>query len=471
MKLNKKVIESMTVATSLAVMTAFTGFAGSTPDGTRNVTEITALSDINGTAGIIDTIYRLEQDAVTNTEYIQISLEKTQKDIVAEGNGEPEETAAQESGAAVTDPAAETDAQPIESDSTEAATDTADGQDEVQQADAAGETETTDAAEEAAVDAAQTEQPELNADAQQSSEDAAADTTNDEWANRVMANVEEDMNIRTAPDETSELAGKFYRGDVAEVVSVEGDWTQVTSGNVTGYVKNDYLVYGQDAENLASEVCSEYATVNADGLRLRSEPGEDTSVVTTAANGDRLKVNKDAETADGWVAVETSDGTAYVSADYVSVALNLGTALNSEEVAAKEKAKEEAEAKEEAKKEAKKNAVSANADEVTLLGALIQCEAGNGSYEGMVAVGAVVMNRVRSGGYPSTITGVIYQSGQFTPALSGSVANVAAGGVKSSCLQAAREALAGTDNTGGALSFRSASSGYSGTVIGANVFF
>ena len=471
MKLNKKVIESMTVATSLAVMTAFTGFAGSTPDGTRNVTEIAALSDINGTAGIIDTIYRLEQDAVTNTEYIQISLEKTQKDIVAEGNGEPEETAAQESGAAVTDPAAETDAQPIESDSTEAATDTADGQDEVQQADAAGETETTDAAEEAAVDAAQTEQPKLNADAQQSSEGAAADTTNDEWANRVMANVEEDMNIRTAPDETSELAGKFYRGDVAEVVSVEGDWTQVTSGNVTGYVKNDYLVYGQDAENLASEVCSEYATVNADGLRLRSEPGEDTSVVTTAANGDRLKVNKDAETADGWVAVETSDGTAYVSADYVSVALNLGTALNSEEVAAKEKAKEEAEAKEEAKKEAKKNAVSANADEVTLLGALIQCEAGNGSYEGMVAVGAVVMNRVRSGGYPSTITGVIYQSGQFTPALSGSVANVAAGGVKSSCLQAAREALAGTDNTGGALSFRSASSGYSGTVIGANVFF
>lgn len=479
MKLNKKVIESMTVATSLAVMTAFTGFAGSTPDGTRNVTEIAALSDINGTAGIIDTIYRLEQDAVTNTEYIQISLEKTQKDIVAEGNGESEETAAQESGAAVTDPAAETDAQPIESDSTEAATDTADGQDEVQQADAAGETEAADAAEETvadaaegtAVDAAQTEQPELTADAEQPSADAAADTTNDEWANRVMANVEEDMNIRTAPDETSELAGKFYRGDVAEVVSVEGDWTQVTSGNVTGYVKNDYLVYGQDAANLASEVCSEYATVNADGLRLRSEPGEDASVVTTAASGDRLKVNKDAETADGWVAVETSDGTAYVSADYVSVALNLGTALNSEEVAAKEKAKEEAEAKEEAKKEAKKNAVSANADEVTLLGALIQCEAGNGSYEGMVAVGAVVMNRVRSGGYPSTITGVIYQSGQFTPALSGSVANVAAGGVKSSCLQAAKEALAGTDNTGGALSFRSASSGYSGTVIGANVFF
>ncbi len=149
------------------------------------------------------------------------------------------------------------------------------------------------------------------------------------------------------------------------------------------------------------------------------------------------------------------------------MALNLGSALTSEEVAAKEA--EEAKAKE--KEAGKKPAANANSDEVTLLGALIQCEAGSGSYEGMVAVGAVVMNRVRSGGYPSSISGVIYQSGQFTPALSGAVANVAASGVRSACLQAAREAINGTDNTNGALSFRSAASGHSGTIIGANVFF
>jgi uncharacterized protein YgiM (DUF1202 family) len=304
-------------------------------------------------------------------------------------------------------------------------------------------------------------QEETSEDEEKSSEEES------EWANLVMADVEEDMNIRTSPDASSELAGKFYRGDVAEVVSVDGEWTQVTSGNVTGYVKNEYLVYGDDAYELANEVCSVYATVKADGLRLRKEPGEDADVVKTANTGDRLKVNKDAEEVDGWVAVYTSDSTAYVSAQYVDVALNLGTALNSEEVAAKEA--EEAKAK--AAAEAKKPAVAAGGDEVTLLGALIQCEAGNGSYEGMVAVGAVVMNRVRSGAYPSTISGVIYQSGQFTPALNGSVANVAAGGVKSSCLQAAQEALSGVDNTNGALSFRSAASGCGGTVIGANVFF
>ncbi len=286
-----------------------------------------------------------------------------------------------------------------------------------------------------------------------------------EWSNRVMANVEEDMNIRTAPDESSELAGKFYRGDVAEIVSVEGEWTQIVSGNATGYVKNEYLVYGNEANELANEVCSLYATVNTDGLRLRSEPNEEAGIVTTAGNGDKLKVDKTAEATEGWIPVHTSDATAYVSADYVEVALNLGTALNSEEVAAKEA--------EEAKKEeaGKKPAANANSDEVTLLGALIQCEAGSGSYEGMVAVGAVVMNRVRSGSYPGSISGVIYQGGQFPPALNGSVANVAASGVRSACLQAAREAINGTDNTNGALSFRSAASGYSGTVIGANVFF
>lgn len=282
-----------------------------------------------------------------------------------------------------------------------------------------------------------------------------------------MANVEEDMNIRIAPDETAELAGKFYRGDVAEIVSVDGEWTQIASGNVTGYVKNDYLVYGLEANELANEVCSIYATVNTDGLRLRSEPSEEAEIVTTANVGDKLKVDKEAEETDGWIAVHTSDATAYVSAEYVGVELNLGTALNSEEVAAKE-AKE---AEEKAAESAKKPAVSASTDDVTLLGALIQCEAGSGSYEGMVAVGAVVMNRVRSGSYPGSISGVIYQGGQFPPALNGSVARVIANGVRSACLQAASEAIGGTDNTNGALSFRSAASGYGGTVIGANVFF
>lgn len=62
------------------------------------------------------------------------------------------------------------------------------------------------------------------------------------------------------------------------------------------------------------------------------------------------------------------------------------------------------------------SAVAASVDDVTLLAALIQCEAGNECYEGQLAVGAVVMNRVRSGRYAGSIYGVIYQAGQFPPA-------------------------------------------------------
>ncbi|MCI8490293.1 MAG: SH3 domain-containing protein [Lachnospiraceae bacterium] len=372
----------------------------------------------------------------------------------AEGIQQPEELADAQKAAAQ---AAEGTQQP----------DTADA--EQAEAQAAEDVQQPDAEQAEAQTAEDVQQPDA-ADAEQAEAQAAEAG---EWSNRVMANVQEDMNIRTAPDENSELAGKFYRGDVAEVVSVEGEWTQIASGNATGYVKNEYLVYGEEAGALANEVCSMYATVEADGLRLRSEPHEEGGVVTTAANGDKLKVDKAAEAADGWVAVYTADETAYVSADYVDVTLNLGTALNSEEVAAKEaREAEAAKAAEEAKSaETKKSAVAASTDEVTLLGALIQCEAGGSSYEGMVAVGAVVMNRVRSGGYPGSISGVVYQGGQFTPALNGSVASVLASGVRGACISAAQEAINGRDNTNGALSFRSASSGAQGTVIGGNVFF
>ena len=115
--------------------------------------------------------------------------------------------------------------------------------------------------------------------------------------------------------------------------------------------------------------------------------------------------------------------------------------------------------------------VSASYDDVTLLAALIQCEAGNECYEGQLAVGAVVMNRLRSGAYPSSISGVIYQSGQFPPAGQGMVASIAANGPKSSCVQAAQQALGGSDNTGGATCFSRASSGRAGVVIGNHVFY
>lgn len=476
MNLNKKVVESMTVASALLVMSTTAALGGSAKEGLEDVLAHVEIGE-DGVAGIAFEFQKMNQDVLANSSYLAASIEKVQKTTVSENGGEeiintqaaaepetPEgaelvkEEEVSEGGAA--------GAGEIAAVALEQGMDLASAQAEEDQKELPEE-----AAAEASDEAAPAEEEVKAADASEETAAVPEETPQEQpgeeaqWANLVMANVEEDMNIRTAPDANSEPAGKFYRGDVAEVIAIEGEWTQISSGNASGYVKNEYLVYGADASQFANEVCSLYATVNADGLRLRSEPSEEAGVVTTAKTGEKLKVDKEAAAADGWVAVYTSDATAYVSAEYVDVALNLGTALNSEEVAAKEA--EEAKAAE----AAKKPAVSANADEVTLLGALIQCEAGNSSYEGMLAIGAVVMNRVRSGSYPGSVSGVIYQAGQFPPALNGSVANVAASGVRSACLQAAREALAGADNTNGALSFRSASSGCQGAVIGGNVFF
>lgn len=113
-------------------------------------------------------------------------------------------------------------------------------------------------------------------------------------------------------------------------------------------------------------------------------------------------------------------------------------------------------------------AVSADYSEQELLAALIYCEAGNQPYEGQVAVGAVVLNRVRSGSYPNSIREVIYQSGQFGPAGSGWLDRVlSSGGYTDTARQAAADALAGSNPIGECLYF---GCGNYGTKIGDHWF-
>ena len=114
-------------------------------------------------------------------------------------------------------------------------------------------------------------------------------------------------------------------------------------------------------------------------------------------------------------------------------------------------------------------ASQASSSDLELLAALIYCEAGNQPYEGQVAVGAVVMNRVNSGSFPGTIKDVIYQSGQFTPAYSGALASALANGSGANYTGAASEAMAGSDPTGGALYFNVHQG--TGIKIGAHWFF
>lgn len=107
-----------------------------------------------------------------------------------------------------------------------------------------------------------------------------------------------------------------------------------------------------------------------------------------------------------------------------------------------------------------------------LLAQLIYCEAGGEPYEGKVAVGAVVINRLLSSVYPDTMVGVIYQNKQFSPVGSGRLAlALAEGRATPACYQAADEAMSGVSNVGNCVYFRTPIPGLTGIAIGGHIFY
>lgn len=139
-----------------------------------------------------------------------------------------------------------------------------------------------------------------------------------------------------------------------------------------------------------------------------------------------------------------------------------------------QKAREDAARMDEIKQQEQEGANGANVQEqegdLALLAALIECEAGGEPYEGQLAVGSVVLNRVASSYFPNSVVGVIYQSGQFSPVASGRFATVLARGANASCTRAAQEVLNG-NITINALYFRVNNGTIQGTVIGNHVFY
>ena len=107
-----------------------------------------------------------------------------------------------------------------------------------------------------------------------------------------------------------------------------------------------------------------------------------------------------------------------------------------------------------------------------LLANLIYCEAGNQPYEGQVAVGAVVMNRVMSSVFPDTVVGVIYQHKQFSPVASGRLAlALAENHAPDAGYRAADAAMAGQTTVGNCLFFRTPIEGLTGTQIAGHIFY
>ena len=215
---------------------------------------------------------------------------------------------------------------------------------------------------------------------------------------------------------------------------------------------------------LANDVGKIIATVNTETLRVRMEPSTEAGVYGLLPKGEIVEVLENDEES-GWICIDYNGDDGYVSSEYV----NLDFLIDTGETVAEIKAREEAER--EAKRHVNYGEYTTDADTLLLLAALIHCEAGGEPYEGQVAVGAVVMNRVRSPAYPDSIHGVIYASGQFTPAMSGKVNRVyESGRIYESCIRAAEEALSGVSNVGDLTHFRRVN-GREGLVIGNHVFY
>ncbi|MBQ9392064.1 MAG: cell wall hydrolase [Lachnospiraceae bacterium] len=240
------------------------------------------------------------------------------------------------------------------------------------------------------------------------------------WILSLMTNAEDFAYVRTTPSDDGEIAGKLRKGDMARVESLTNNgWYQITSGNLTGYIKADVSLTGQS--------CKDYAQA---------------------------------------VGYNGSTGITVAEEEAAIAAFNAAI----EEAARQEAAKKAAASASSSVTSTQKSSYSAAADEVTLLAAIVEKEAGGSGYQGMLAVASVVMNRVRSSSYPDTVEGVIGQKGQFTGGISG-LSNIISRGPSSAAIRAAEAALAGEDIVDGKVSFRSSSTGYSGTVIGDNVFF
>ena len=377
----------------------------------------------------------------------------------------------------------------------------------------------------------------------------ADDTYSDDvWAYRAVANVAEAANIRAAASEDSTIVGYLTTAASADVVEKGETWSLVISGGVEGYVKNEYLAFGEEAKNLASVYGSQGVKTYWDGVSLFAAPDGSSEVLATAAAGKEYEVISN----DGsWVAVQMDDVTvAYVPAEDVMETTILDRAVSTGDAYGDVSSYSDSTGYDDgssytdssydtsyddgssytdssydtgyddgssytdssydtsyddgssytdssydtsyddgssytdsssdnntsyednsgSSSTTDTSASTASSSDRELLAGLIYCEAGNQSREGKVAVGAVVMNRVASSSFAGTIKGVIYESGQFSPAGSGWLDSVIANGaIPSSCYEAADAALAGENPIGSAMYFNTGSG--RGVKIGAHQFY
>ena len=250
-----------------------------------------------------------------------------------------------------------------------------------------------------------------------------------DYSNKIVSYTSARLCMYTEPEYTSEVVGVMYSGSEAEIVEQGDEWTKVTSGGITGYVRNADVLFGNEAQKIAETIGDKEATVTSDSLTVYSDASTASSQVSTLSKGAVISAY---EECDGFILISCDGGYGYVSADVVSVSYGLDSAISievekqrqaEEAAAAAKKAAEEAAAKAAAAAKEKyasvtttsRSAYSATEEDIHLLAAIVYWEAGWEPAEGQLAVANVVINRVISSRFSQkSIKDVIYAPGQFT---------------------------------------------------------
>ena len=353
-----------------------------------------------------------------------------------------------------------------------------------------------------------------------------------EFSDKCVA-VGDNINVREAADTDSKIVGKMNDGAVAVVNSTDGDWLNITSGDVTGYVKAEFVKSGNEAYDYGKDFYDITGAVTEDGVNIRKEASTSSDIIAAAYTGVTYEVDKEATgLVEDWVCISVdSTNKGYINADYIEVTEGYPVAVaysdntsddkaaDNKEKTSDNKADEKAadnmsdkkevsdsaasnsESNSSSKQETKteevtteektteqtteaavdnqvavtvtaRGSIALSEEDINLMAAVMTLECGSESYEGQLAVANVILNRLQSGRWGSTISDVVYAPRQFTVVNSASFNTY----ISPSCLQAAREACAGTNNIGGFMSFRplyniDTSSLGSYTIIGNHCFF
>lgn len=283
----------------------------------------------------------------------------------------------------------------------------------------------------------------------------------------------DEVRVFAAPNAAAKIVATANEGQNYQIISEEGDWISVQLNDSTmAYVPAEDVektILLEKAIPVVTSGQTDAAGVSAvqgTGTQESASNAEQVSVQNAGSETEAQTENTTQQETSGETEAWTEAGS---DSDYTETPQTESETQQTEVPETETPAAETPVTEAPAEEPSEETVTSASSDDVSLLAALIYCEAGNQSRDGKIAVGAVVLHRVASASFAGSISDVIYQSGQFTPAYSGALASALANGVPSDCYEAAQAALNGEDPVPGALYFNTGSG--KGVKIGAHQFY